>query len=182
MIAPTPISSAPEIDRDAARELLRTVMTPRGRNYLLEKATKWLNGDRDKAEDLVQETFLSLLKTTSYDPSKSNPITYAYWRLWGLMRKLAYSQSGHHRQPLPLKHEPVSRELVMSPERRENCEMMSTALGSLPDRYARILRGKFNGDTQQEIAEQIGCTRHRVHQLEPLAMSAILDYPLPIPA
>jgi RNA polymerase sigma factor (sigma-70 family) len=168
-----------EADRQRSRELLRTVMTERFRRYLMKHALKWTRHNWDAAQDLVQEAFLAMLRSDSYDPAKSKPTTFAFAHLkWQFMRAKTFQAT----RP-PLRHlncEPKSRPLMASPETREVIQRIQAAIGQLPPSEHSVVVSRMNGMTLQSIAVQRNLCRERIRQIEEKAMDRLADMPLPV--
>lgn len=181
MIAPvTPkVCVQSENTNQETRELLETIMTERFRRWLLKFALKWTYHDWEAAQDLVQETYLAILRSNTYDPTRSKPATFAFSRMkWQLIKRRWAMQS---RQPMhALKHDPTSRPLTLSPETREVVEQVQAVIEQLPMRERDVITQRMHGASLQSIANQSGVTRERIRQIEAKGMSRLVDQPLPV--
>lgn len=165
-----------------AHELLCTIMTERVRRWMMKKALRWFDGDWNRAADLVQDTFLALLKTKSYDPSKCSPITYAHARLRGI--RSHYNRESVTRQSRfsRLSFDPVSPSVGITLERKETVAQVAKAIESLPPRDATILLDFFSGVSTAETGRKLGVTRQCIYQRQSKALGALQHVKLPVSA
>lgn len=181
MIAPVALTTdtRTDADRQKAQELLRTVMTEKFRRWLMKHALKWTRHDWDAAQELVQNTFLAMLRSKSYDPERSKPVTFAFAHLkWQFMKHRTVLAATP--QLYELSHERESRPLVASAETREVVQQIQAAINQLPDREHAVIVGRMNGMSLQGIADQKNLSRERIRQIEEKAMSHLADMPLPV--
>jgi RNA polymerase sigma-70 factor, ECF subfamily len=120
-------------------------------------------GDRTAAEDVVQEAFLSIWRSSArYDPAKGSVRS---WTL-GIVRNRAIDALRRHAGPAPkLDHDDEallesrpSEELTDSEAiRRDTAERVRGALGVLPQEQLQVIAlAYFGGFSHSEIASMLG--------------------------
>lgn len=137
-------------------------------NYLTR-----LNGCRETAEDMAQETFLRLVERTSNYVEQGKLVQYMYRiatnlvrskqrreRRWRLLTPMLVSSNGHGYHA-PAQHRSVAR--------RELAASLSAALATLPLHYRTPLVLRDVEDwSYREIAEMLGCregtVKSRIHR------------------
>lgn len=140
---------------------------------LAGRAARVHGADRD---DLFQDLCVDVLRhATTYDPAKGAPTTWVYLRLKGVLatrRRHANSARGRAERASLDANDPVHEspdhraddpaEVV---ERREVWELLTAAVGSLPERERDILKARAEGQTLEAVGEVLGVTKERVRQL-----------------
>jgi RNA polymerase sigma factor (sigma-70 family) len=129
----------------------------------------WLRGifpTLTDVDDLVQETYVRVLRTQA-----STPITSSKAFLFTTARNLALDECRHRNvigfEPLAefdglhvLEDKPGVSETVC---RRQELELLTQAIQSLPERCRQVLTlRKIYGLSQKEIAAQLGISEHTV--------------------
>lgn len=168
-----------EYTLEESQQILRSVMNETFRRWLMKLALKWTGHNWQLSQDVVQETFVSLLKCQTYDPRKSAPTFFAVWRLRGMLqhqRRKAKAHEGVHR----LKGEPPSRPLTLSVEEREVIDGVRSAINRLPEREANVLLHRLQGLKLREVATRFGVSVQRISKIEHDAMNSLVDQPLPV--
>ena len=143
-------------DEAAFKKLFQTY-----RDRLVWYATNLLNGDRDAAEDVVQDAFIEL---TRMIPTLVR-LTPAFVRGQVVFKIVRYrkrktrlketsleSADGLSAEDTPPTHDHASND---SPENAETLRFFKEALMTLPDRDRTILLMKADGATYQQIADAI---------------------------
>lgn len=139
-----------------------------------------LLGDRDEAEDVVEETFWQAWrKADSYEPSKGAVST---WLLTiGRRKALDRLRSRKRNREDPIEGErgfdhlvSESKDPASEAEGSELRENVRTALGALPAEQREVLElGYFSGLSQAEIAEKTGQPLGTVKTRTRLAMQKL---------
>ena len=120
-------------------------------------------GDRTGAEDVVQEAFLSIWRSSArYDPARGRVRS---WTL-GIVRNRAIDVLRRHAGPAPkldqdddaLLESRASQELTDSEAiRRDTAERVRGALGELPQEQSQVITlAYFGGFSHSEIASMLG--------------------------
>lgn len=117
-----------------------------------------MNGDREQAEDLVQEVFFRMLRyRTSYDPAQS----FTGW-MYQIARNAGVDQRRKRREVVDIE---MFKELVSDspgPEQRaargQDLALLHRAMGQLPEDKREILvLSRFQGMKHEDIAQVLGC-------------------------
>lgn len=125
-------------------------------------------GANDEAEDLVQETYLRLLRAHQGEGERiANPEAYLYTVATNLAREQA---ARRQRSPVPLEDVEQVAALMTSPdgvedatERVQRREHMQALLAGLPTRTRAVLVMQYrDGLTYRQIAERMGVSPHMV--------------------
>lgn len=134
-------------------------------NFFLRLTGRW-----ETSEDLVQESFLRILK---YRATFRADASFAVW-MYRIGRNALADQTRKARAPLePLEAAGETLAAVASPlddvSLREEVDALRDALAQLPaDRREILVLARFEGLSHQEIAELMGCsvgaTRVRIHR------------------
>lgn len=146
-------------------------------SYVLQRVP-----NRAEAEELVQETFIRLLRDKRFEPDRASLGTYLYV----IARNLAYNHVRDHlgRRHVSMEEQPQGASAWVDPGevpeevtgKREQLVRMQEVLGALPEvqREAFMLR-HHHGHSYQEIAEisgiPVGTAKSRVH----LAVTALRE-------
>jgi RNA polymerase sigma-70 factor (ECF subfamily) len=128
-------------------------------------------GLRDRADEVVQETWLTAVRRLrAFDPEQG---TFAAW-----LRGIAANVLRNHlrkerRRPLPASAPAANGTPQEDLERRERAERVARALASLPGRYESALRAKYlEGRAVADIAAGWGQTPKAVESLLTRARAA----------
>lgn len=152
-----------------ARQSASVLIASFQENYeqLLRFLTRKLNGDSQRAADVVQDTYLRLAKTPDTDDEIDNPRAYIY-RVAG---NLAIDQIRSDRR-LSARHDGDEGALEISdpkpgPEKiylsREQIMLLDRALKELPDNArAALLMFRVEGMSHTEIADKLGVSNSMV--------------------
>jgi RNA polymerase sigma-70 factor (ECF subfamily) len=148
-------------------------------NYLCR-----LTGDRDRAEDLAQETFLRLYERGGGYAEEGKLTAYLYRiatnlvhsqgrraRRWQVLRAVLLPPNGHHTEPA-------------QPARLLNRELghqLNEAVLGLPLRYRTpVVLSQVEGWSYRDIAELVGCregtVKSRIHRGRQLLREALEPY------
>jgi RNA polymerase sigma-70 factor (ECF subfamily) len=105
-------------------------------------------GLRDRADDVVQETWLTAVRRLrSFDPSAGS---FASWLRGIAANVLRNAFRREKRRMQPLESEPLA-----DTESREQSERIAQALAALPERYEAVLRMKYlEGRSVADIAAE----------------------------
>jgi len=163
-----------------------TPLVERHYNPLLGYLYRLTNGNRSLAEDLVQETFVQLLRQSSYRPERP----FKPW-LYTIATNLArdyFGSSSHKASSKEAEALPEIVDISPGPEElalaREKGQIVAEAISSLAEEYrATLLLRFYNGFSLQEIAETLtiplGTVKSRLsvgtHQLRKLLKSYVFD-------
>jgi RNA polymerase sigma-70 factor (ECF subfamily) len=120
-------------------------------------------GDRTAAEDVVQEAFLSIWRSSArYDPAKGSVRS---WTL-GIVRNRAIDALRRHAGPAPkldhddealLEARPADERTDSEAIRRDTAERVRGALGVLPQEQLQVIAlAYFGGFSHSEIASMLG--------------------------
>jgi len=132
----------------------------------------WLHGQFPSLpdiDDLIQETYLRVLRMRSRDPDRFGGVKSL---LFTIARNLALDQL-RHRGVLKFETWPESDDEPNLPEdrlgieetvsQRQELEMLTEAIQALPERCRQVLTlRKLYGLSQKEIAAQLGIAEHTV--------------------
>ncbi len=125
-------------------------------------------GANDEAEDLVQETYLRLLRAHQGGGERiANPEAYLYTVATNLAREQA---ARRQRSPVPIEDVEQVAALMTSPEgvedatdRAQRRQHMQALLAGLPARTRAVLVMQYrDGLTYRQIAERMGVSPHMV--------------------
>ncbi|MAG55317.1 MAG: RNA polymerase subunit sigma-24 [Planctomycetes bacterium] len=124
---------------------------------LIAYATRLL-GDAERARDVVQETFLRMVRDNGQIPVERP----AAW-LFTVCRNLARDVGRKEQRMAPLTDAAADREATITPgpaqvlERKETSHALVQHLGHLPEKEQEVIRLKFQGGlTYREISEITG--------------------------
>lgn len=125
-------------------------------------------GANDEAEDLVQETYLRLLRAHQHQGDAiANPEAY----LFTVALNLAREQAVRRRRPmLPIEElENITTQLAAeesvedAAERAQRRQRLQALLGTLPDHTRAVLVMQYrDGLSYKQIAERLGVSSHMV--------------------
>lgn len=141
----------------------RAFAPARHRDELARYLTRLL-GDPDRAEDVVQETFLRWLERPP--PDGRNPRAWLYAVAMNLVRDGARAAS--RRDRLLLRHRDRVPGPAPAPDpedrvvRRERAIRVRRALAELAERDRAVLLMREEGFTHREIAEAVGSTTQSI--------------------
>jgi RNA polymerase sigma-70 factor, ECF subfamily len=116
-------------------------------------------GDRQEAEDLVQDVFLTLWTHCTYDPTRASFKSFLMLlvrsrsldRLRSQKSRLAADERSHHLAP------PASQTPLEAAVLGDVSDQVQQALADLPPSQRQALElAYFGGLTQQEIAQKLG--------------------------
>ena len=141
-------------DRKAFRELVA-----RYQEQMIASAHH-LVGDRDAAQDLAQEAFVSAYVELE---SLRNPSRFRQW-LYGILRHKCLSHLRAQGQPVASWEQDVDEEyaVLSGPEERIGGELVD-ALNALPLKWRELLSARYLQDmTYGEMAEMLGTTVNNV--------------------
>jgi RNA polymerase sigma-70 factor (ECF subfamily) len=135
-------------------------------------------GLRDRADEVVQETWLSAVRRLrSFDPAQG---PFAGWLLGIARNLLRNSFRRNNRKERRLR--PLSESDLVTPaidtdlERREHADRIAQALSMLPTRYEEVLRAKYlDGQSVADIACARGDTPKAVESLLSRARQAFRE-------
>ncbi|NQU49487.1 MAG: RNA polymerase sigma factor [Planctomycetes bacterium] len=132
--------------------------------------------DRGAAEDLVQETFIRLIRST---PDIGSDGVLGPW-LYRVCRNLAYDNSKMETREMKRRERAVVPEPPPSPdghsEQQETCAILRRELHNLPEREREALRLKVDqGLSYKQIAEVLGVKAGTVGWLVHQAMNHLTD-------
>lgn len=142
-------------DQTAFESFIHRYHTP-----ILSYLERLLN-DREKAEDLVQETFLRLLRQLR-DRSIPDHISAWLHQVAGNLCRDYWKSAGYHRERPVLEQLPEQKDGQVQPmelcERRETRREMIMLLNELPETQRGIVIMRFYNELKlQEIADVMGC-------------------------
>ena len=138
-------------------------------NYeqLLRFLTRKLNGDSERAADVVQDTYVRLAGTSDLDETIDNPRAYIY-RVAGNLaidrirreRRMSAHVETDQAQSDILDPKPGPEKIVLS---REQIAIMDQALAELPDKPRQaLLLFRVDGLSHSEIADRLGVSNSMV--------------------
>lgn len=147
------VAVAERQDKAAFAELFRH-FAPRVKSYLIR-----LGGDRGRAEEVMQETFVAVwTRAATYDPAKASAATW----IFTIARNRRIDAFRRERRPefdpndpafVP-QQEPEGEDVVTARERSESLE---AALAELSEEQREVLRLSFFEDHSHDvIAEKLG--------------------------
>jgi RNA polymerase sigma-70 factor (ECF subfamily) len=121
-------------------------------------------GDRQRAEDVVQETFLSIWRSqSSYDPGRGS---VRNWLLAALRNRAIDAIRREAARPAPARGVDPAEVLAGQPSgadtgatviHRETSRTLRGILGGLPQKQSQVIElAYFGGFTHTEIAEMLG--------------------------
>lgn len=129
-------------------------------------------GDRQAAEDLLQETFVQAVRRVEWLTEAVSPRAW----LFGIARHVALTAQRRHRrlQPLPADLETVG------PSADPRLESVRRAIAELPDVFRETLELRLrDGLTYEEIADvlqiPVGTVRSRLHHALQRLRVAVLE-------
>jgi RNA polymerase sigma-70 factor (ECF subfamily) len=141
--------------------------------------------NHSSAEDVVQEAWLAVIKSSRKFKGQSQPCTWLYGIVWHKIRDF---QRLHYREmarlielstPLDIPelevidYEPLPQEVI---EREETRELVRKALFSLPNRYQQVLMLKYSENmSAKEISEVMSKSTKSVESLLDRARLALRD-------
>jgi RNA polymerase sigma-70 factor, ECF subfamily len=121
-------------------------------------------GLRDRADEVVQETWLTAVRRLrAFDPGRGS---FAAW-LRGIAANVLRNQLRRERRRRPPAPAPSANGTPEDDlERRDRAERVTRALAALPERYEAVLRAKYlEGQAVAEIAAGWGETPKAVESL-----------------
>lgn len=129
-------------------------------------------GDRDAAEDLVQETFVRALRHPS--ALERSGRSWLFTVATNLLRDRVRKTDRHARLATSVP-EPVASRTDAGAERRELRERLDAALGALSHRERSAVLLRQEGYAQREIAEILGTTTGTIGTLTVRALRKLAD-------
>lgn len=153
-------------------EQIQPILNDAFRFWMIRRCIRMLDCNRDRAEVIVQDVYLALWKTDRFDPSKSNIVTYACWRLRGIVAiQLDYESRRIrtcHLSDVVLAihgddtiHE--SRDWLNIDNKMQKVREFA-AWGLTPTQRASVFETFIEGKLLKEVAQQHGHTRQAVHE------------------
>jgi RNA polymerase sigma-70 factor (sigma-E family) len=131
-----------------------------------------LCGDRGLAEDLVQDTYLGLLRRYGGDLPVDAPVAYARRAIVN-----AYVSRGRRRSSSELATGDLPEQSVEAAT-SDDQDAMWRALAGLPDRQRTVLVLRYYVDlADREIAKVLGATEGTVRSLAARAFAALREHP-----
>ncbi len=143
----------------AGDEMALSLLVERHHSPLLGYLYRFCNGDRALAEDLVQESFIRILRQVSYQPGRPFK-PWLYTIATNLARDHFKSATVRHSAPVDeeqlaqlLDNAPGPEDRVLSVEKGSDVAAALTQLG--PEYRAAIILRFYNGLSLQEIAQTL---------------------------
>jgi len=142
------------------------------------RAALFMCGDRQAAEDLVQESFLAAGQSLDRFEGRSSPYTWLYgillnkFRKWlrerGEMRYLQEMADEGHADAAADRLEAVVQEPMQEIEKQEMADLVQEAILELPPYHRSVLVLRYlEAFSYEEIAESLGCSigtvKSRIH-------------------
>ena len=141
--------------------------------------------DHKNAEEVVQETWLSVVKSAGKFKGQSQLYTWIYKIAWYKIKDFQrkhYRELANHQHPMQLSSipalevmdiEPLPQEVV---ESEETGKLVRTALSALPDHYNQVLTLKYiENMSSHEIGEVMGKSSKSIDSLLDRARLALRD-------
>jgi RNA polymerase sigma-70 factor (ECF subfamily) len=126
-----------------------------------------VNGDRQDAEDVTQETFLAALATIDRFEGRSSLRTWVCGIAKNLARERVRARARQPREPAPVGGPPAPDTLL---EEAQTERLVGLALTELSPQYQRALLDKYVH--QQSFAEMAAATRSTAKAVESLVQRA----------